>query len=186
MGTAIAEEAHRRGAEVTLLAANLAVPVPSGVTVVETPTAADVEREALARADADVVVMTAAVADYRPAAPSGVKRPKDRSSWQVELEPTTDVLAALGASRRPGQVLVGFAADGAGSGLARAREKRAAKGADLIVFNDISRSDIAFDASDNEVVILTEAGERHVGKAPKGVIAAAVLDEVERLLSGDR
>lgn len=186
MGTAIAEEAHRRGAEVTLLAANLAVPVPSGVTVVETPTAADVEREALARADADVVVMTAAVADYRPAAPSGVKRPKDRSSWQVELEPTTDVLAALGASRRPGQVLVGFAADGAGSGLARAREKRAAKGADLIVFNDISRSDIAFDASDNEVVILTEAGERHVGKARKGVIAAAVLDEVERLLSGDR
>jgi phosphopantothenoylcysteine decarboxylase/phosphopantothenate--cysteine ligase len=184
MGTAIAEEAHRRGAEVTLLASNLAVPAPSGVTVVETPTAADLEREALARADADVVVMAAAVADYRPATPSEVKRPKDGKPWQVELEPTADVLAALGTSRRPGQVLVGFAADGADAGLERAREKRVAKRADLIVFNDISRSDIGFDAPDNEVVLLTDAGERQVGKAPKREIAAAVLDEVERLLSG--
>jgi phosphopantothenoylcysteine decarboxylase/phosphopantothenate--cysteine ligase len=184
MGTAIAEEAHRRGAEVTLLASNLAVPAPSGVTVVETPTAADLEREALARADADVVVMAAAVADYRPATPSDVKRPKDGKPWQVELEPTADVLAALGTSRRPGQVLVGFAADGADAGLERAREKRVAKRADLIVFNDISRSEIGFDAPDNEVVLLTDAGERQVGKAPKREIAAAVLDEVERLLSG--
>src|SRR5439155_2220874 len=120
MGAAIAEEARRRGAEVTLLAANLAVPAPRGVVVVETPTAADVEREALARADADVIVMTAAVADYRPAAPSTAKRPKDARSWQVELEPTADVLAALGAKRHPGQVLVGFAADGLDPGLERA------------------------------------------------------------------
>jgi phosphopantothenoylcysteine decarboxylase / phosphopantothenate---cysteine ligase len=182
MGTAIAEEARRRGAEVTLLAANLAVPEPDGVEVVETPTAADLEREALSRADADVIVMTAAVADYRPAAPSSAKRPKDDARWQVELEPTTDVLATLGAARRPGQVLVGFAADGAEPGLSRAREKRRVKNADLVVFNDVGRDDIGFDAPDNEVVLLSDAGQRHVAKAPKREIAAAVLDEVERLL----
>jgi len=183
MGVAVAEEARRRGADVTLLAANLAVAAPPGVTVVETPTAAELEREALARADADVIVMAAAVADYRPAAPVEGKRTKDPSPWTVELEPTVDVLAALGAGRRPGQVLVGFAADGAEAGLARAREKRLAKNADLVVFNDVSRPDIGFDAADNEVVVLSGDGERTVEKAPKGIVAAAVLDEVERLLS---
>jgi phosphopantothenoylcysteine decarboxylase / phosphopantothenate---cysteine ligase len=183
MGVALAEEARRRGADVTLLAANLAVAAPPGVTVVETPTAAELEREALARADADVIVMAAAVADYRPAARAEGKRTKDASPWTVELEPTVDVLATLGAGRRPGQVLVGFAADGAEAGLARAREKRLAKNADLVVFNDVSRPDIGFDTADNEVVVLSGDGEHTVEKAPKGVVAAAVLDEVERLLS---
>jgi phosphopantothenoylcysteine decarboxylase/phosphopantothenate--cysteine ligase len=183
MGVALAAEASRRGAEVTLLAANLAVPAPAGVTVVETPTAADLEREALARADSDVIVMAAAVSDYRPAAPVDGKRTKDGARWKVELEPTTDVLATLGGGRRPGQVLVGFAADGAEAGLERARGKRLAKRADLVVFNDVSRSDIGFDAADNEVVVLSEDGEKTVEKAPKAVVAAAVLDEVERLLS---
>ncbi|MDQ3425277.1 MAG: bifunctional phosphopantothenoylcysteine decarboxylase/phosphopantothenate--cysteine ligase CoaBC [Actinomycetota bacterium] len=183
MGVALAEEARSRGADVTLLAANLAVSPPTGVTVVETPTAADLEREALARADADVIVMAAAVADYRPPSVLGEKRPKDGAPWLVELEATPDVLAALGAARPPGRVLVGFAADGAGNGLARAREKRLAKGADLFVFNDVSRHDIGFDALENEVIVLSEAGERHVEKAPKREVAAAVLDEVERLLS---
>ena len=184
MGAAIAEEARRRGAEVTLLAANLAVPPPGDVAVVDTPTAADLEREALARSDADVIVMTAAVADYRPSVPSASKRPKASSPWNVELEPTADVLAALGAARRPGQVLVGFAADGRDPGLERAREKRRAKGVDVMVFNDVSRGDIGFDVPDNEVVVLTDDGEREVAKAPKREIAAAVLDEVERLLNG--
>jgi phosphopantothenoylcysteine decarboxylase/phosphopantothenate--cysteine ligase len=80
-------------------------------------------------------------------------------------------------------VIVGFAADGAGAGLERAREKRMAKGADLFVFNDVSRADIGFDAPENEVVVVSDAGERQVGKAPKREIAAAVLDEIERLLS---
>ncbi len=184
MGVALAEEAQRRGADVTLLAANLTVPAPPGITVVETPTAGDLEREALARADADVIVMAAAVADYRLSSPSATKRPKDGAPWTVELAPTADVLAALGAVRRPGQVLVGFAADGAGSGLERAREKRRAKSADLFVFNDVSRPDIGFDAPDNEVVLITEDGEREVAKAPKPAVAAAVLDEVERVLAG--
>jgi len=183
MGVALAEEARRRGADVTLLAANLAVPSPDGVTVVQTPTADALEREALARAGSDVIVMAAAVADYRPGSPHEGKRAKDGATWTVELEPTTDVLGALGAARAPGQVIVGFAADGAGTGLERAREKRRAKGADLFVFNDVSRADIGFDADENEVVVLSDAGERHVGKAPKLEIAAAILDEVERLLS---
>jgi phosphopantothenoylcysteine decarboxylase / phosphopantothenate---cysteine ligase len=183
MGVALAAEASRRGADVTLLAANLAVSAPAGVTVVETPTAADLQREALARADSDVIVMAAAVSDYRPAAPADGKRAKDGAPWTVELEPTTDVLATLGDGRKPGQVLVGFAADGAEAGLERARGKRLAKKADLVVFNDVGRPDIGFDVGDNEVVVLSEDGERTVEKAPKEVVAAAVLDEVERLLS---
>jgi phosphopantothenoylcysteine decarboxylase / phosphopantothenate---cysteine ligase len=183
MGIALAQEAHARGAEVTLLAANLAVPPPAGVSVVETPTAADLEREALRHADADVVVMAAAVADYRAAEPSATKRAKDGSPWHIELEPTTDVLAAIGAARRPGQVIVGFAADEGEAGLERAREKRRAKSADLFVFNDVSRTDIGFDSAENEVVVVSANGDRAVARAPKRAVAAAVLDEVERLLS---
>jgi phosphopantothenoylcysteine decarboxylase/phosphopantothenate--cysteine ligase len=181
MGVALAAEAQRRGATVTLLAANLSVAPPVGIDVVETPTAAELEREALAR-DADVVIMAAAVADYRPLAALQTKRPKDREGWTVELEPTTDVLAALGARRRPGQVLVGFAADHGDRGLERAREKRARKNADLIVFNDVGRSDIGFETVDNEVTIVGPGGERSVAKTSKEEIAAAILDEVERLV----
>jgi phosphopantothenoylcysteine decarboxylase/phosphopantothenate--cysteine ligase len=183
MGVAVAAEARRRGAEVTLLAANLAVPAPAGVELVETPTAADLEREALARAaEADVVVMAAAVADYRPAEALASKRPKDTATWTLELEPTADVLSALGERRREGQLLVGFAAETEDAGLARARKKLVGKGADLFVLNDVSRTDIGFDAYENEVTLLTAAGERTVAKAPKGEIAAAVLDEVEAQL----
>ena len=183
MGVALAAEARRRGAEVTLLAANLAVQAPEGVTVVETPTAAELEREALDRAPgADVVIMAAAVADYRPAEALAAKRPKDTATWTLELEPTTDVLSALGERRREGQLLVGFAAETGDAGLERARRKLADKGADLFVLNDVSRPDIGFDASDNEVTLLAASGERAVAKAPKEEIAAAILDEVEALL----
>jgi len=181
MGVALAAEARRRGARVTLLGANLAVPAPPGVELVDTPSAAELEREALER-DADVVIMAAAVADYRPPSALQTKRPKDREPWLLELEPTTDVLAALGERRRPEQLLVGFAADHGEQGLERARMKLANKKADLFVFNDVTRSDIGFESVDNEVTLLTTAGERHVAKASKDEIAAAVLDEVERLL----
>jgi phosphopantothenoylcysteine decarboxylase/phosphopantothenate--cysteine ligase len=183
MGVALAAEARRRGAEVTLLAANLAVPAPAGVELVETPTAADLEREALARAtEADVVIMAAAVADYRPAEALAAKRPKDAATWTLELEPTTDVLSTLGAGRREGRLLVGFAAETGADGLERAREKLARKGADLFVLNDVSRTDIGFDTYENEVTLLTPSGERAVAKAPKDEVASAVLDEVERLI----
>ena len=182
MGVALAAEARRRGAQVTLLAANLAVPAPAGVELVETPTAADLEREALARAaEADVVVMAAAVADYRPAEALAAKRPKDTATWTLELEPTIDVLSELGERRRDGQLLVGFAAETGEPGLERAREKLARKGADLFVLNDVSRPDIGFDASDNEVTLLAASGERTIAKAPKEEIAAAILDELETL-----
>ena len=184
MGVALAAEARRRGAEVTLLGANLAVPAPSGVELVETPTAADLEREALARAaEADVVVMAAAVADYRPAQALAAKRPKDTAAWTLELEPTPDVLVGLGERRRDGQLLVGFAAETGANGLERARKKLARKGADLFVLNDVARTDIGFDAYENEVTLLTASGERTVAKAPKDEIAGAILDEVEALLA---
>ncbi len=183
MGVALAAEARRRGAHVTLLGANLAVTAPPGVELVETPSAAELEREALARGpESDVVIMAAAVADYRPAEALATKRPKDRAGWTVELEPTADVLAELGRARVPGQVIVGFAADQGQGGLERAREKRTNKNADLFVFNDVAREDIGFETRDNEVTLLSGAGERMVAKAPKDVIAASILDEVERLL----
>jgi phosphopantothenoylcysteine decarboxylase / phosphopantothenate---cysteine ligase len=184
MGVALAAEARRRGAHVTLLAANLQVAPPVGVEVIETPTAADLEREALARAaEADVVVMNAAVADYRPAVSIDGKRSKSQSRWTVELEPTTDVLAALGAGRHPGQVLVGFAADHGERGLERAREKLTRKNVDLIVFNDVSRPEIGFDAADNAVTLVSGgAPDRSVEMRPKPEIAASVLDAVEALI----
>jgi phosphopantothenoylcysteine decarboxylase / phosphopantothenate---cysteine ligase len=182
MGVALAEEARRRGAEVTLLAANLAVPPPRGVEVVETPTAAAMLGEALAHRDADVVLMAAAVADYRPAEPVAGKRPKDERAWQVTLEPTADVLRALGEQRTNGQVLIGFAADGGDRGLARAREKLMQKRIDLVVYNDVLRGDIGFDAGDNEVVLVTAVDERLVAKASKDQIAVAIVDAAEELL----
>ena len=184
MGVALAAEARRRGASVTLLAANLSVPAPVGVDVVKTPSAADLEREALERGPwADVVVMAAAVADYRPAEALVTKRPKDTAAWTVELEPTTDVLHALGASRRDGQVLVGFAADQGERGLERAREKLHRKNVDLVVYNDVSRTDIGFDAVDNEVTLVSGAAPGiTLGKTSKEDIAVGILDAVERLL----
>jgi phosphopantothenoylcysteine decarboxylase/phosphopantothenate--cysteine ligase len=182
MGVALAEEARRRGADVTLLAANLAVAAPAGVDVLETPTAAELADGAITHGDADVVLMAAAVADYRPAEERADKRSKDGDGWTVELEPTLDVLAELGRQRSNGQVLVGFAADVGDRGLERARTKLAAKAVDLIVFNDVGRADIGFDAAENEVVIVSAAGDQRVEKAPKSRIAAAILDEVEQLL----
>jgi len=182
MGVALAAEARRRGAHVFLVASNLAVPPPKGVDLAEAPTAADVRREVSEHADADVVLMAAAVSDYRPVAPESTKRSKEDESWRVELEPTVDVLRELGESRTNGQVLVGFAAETGEGGLQRAREKLERKNLNLIVFNDVSREDVGFDAPENEVVILSPGGERRIDKAPKDEIARAILDEVERLL----
>jgi phosphopantothenoylcysteine decarboxylase/phosphopantothenate--cysteine ligase len=187
MGVALAAEARRRGATVTLLAAHLAVPAPEGVEVVATPTAADLEREAVARAGAaDIVVMAAAVADYRPAEPLAGKRPKDGAPWSLSLEPTVDVLRLLGAGDRNGQVLVGFGAETGPGGLNRKRTMLDDKNLDLVVYNDVGRDGIGFDAAENEVVLVTRRGELEVAKAPKEQIAAAVLDEVERLLGAYR
>ena len=182
MGLALADEARRRGADVTLLAANVAERAPVGVEVIQTPTVADLEREALARSGADVIVMVAAVADYRAATAVDEKRPKDAAPWQIELTPTPDVAHALGQMRRPDQVLVAFGAEHGAAGLERKRAMLRDKNVDLVVYNDVGRSDIGFDSAENEVTLITAAGDRLVPRAPKPVIAAAVLDEIERLL----
>ncbi|HET8741326.1 MAG TPA: bifunctional phosphopantothenoylcysteine decarboxylase/phosphopantothenate--cysteine ligase CoaBC [Gaiella sp.] len=184
MGVALAEAARDRGAAVTLLAANVQVPFPNGIEVVPTPTAADLRREALARTGADVVLMAAAVSDYRPAEQVAGKRPKSPEPWTVDLVPTADVARALGAARRDGQVLVAFGAESGEEGLARKRAMLADKNVDLVVYNDVGRDDVGFESEDNEVVLVSREGERAVGKAPKRAIAEAILDEVERLLAG--
>jgi phosphopantothenoylcysteine decarboxylase / phosphopantothenate---cysteine ligase len=182
MGVALADEARRRGAEVVLLAANLAVPAPMGVETIPTPTADAMLQAALALEPVDIALLAAAVADYRPAAALAGKRAKDDSAWTVELEPTDDVARALGERKRPGQILVAFGAEHGAGGLERKRGMLESKNADLVVYNDVGRGDIGFDAADNEVVLVTRSGERAIEKASKPRIAAAVLDEVERLL----
>jgi phosphopantothenoylcysteine decarboxylase / phosphopantothenate---cysteine ligase len=182
MGAALADAASRRGADVVALVANAQVR-PSLGAVIDVETTDQLEREALARATtADVVLMAAAVADYRPARPLAEKQGRE-GTWALELEATRDILAAIGAARRPGQVLVGFAAETGSDGVERARGKLARKGLDLVVLNDVSRADIGFESLDNEVVLVSREGEELVAKADKHAIAAAILDRVERLLS---
>jgi phosphopantothenoylcysteine decarboxylase / phosphopantothenate---cysteine ligase len=183
MGVALAQEARRRGARVTLLAANLAVEAPHGVEVVLTPTADDLLRAAVANSDADVVLMAAAVADYRPAETSEAKRAKGAEPWTIRLEPTEDVVRKLASRRENGQVIVAFGAEQGEAGLERKRAMLADKNVDLVVYNDVSRSDVGFDAKDNEVVLITREGEKRIAKAPKSRIAAAVLDEAVALLN---
>jgi phosphopantothenoylcysteine decarboxylase/phosphopantothenate--cysteine ligase len=184
MGVAVAAEAKRRGAEVTLVYANGVAPAPAGVEVVPAPTAAVLGREMLARADADVVVMAAAVSDYRPGNPESGKRPKDKEPWTITLEPTDDVLAELGRRKRNGQILVGFAAEGSEDGLERARGKLANKNGNLFVYNDVSQPGVGFESEDNEIVLLSALGERKLGRRSKEECAVAILDEVEALLGG--
>ena len=194
MGLALAREAGRRGAEVTLISANVALAPPPGARVVEVRTAAELG-EACGREfpGCNVLLMAAAVADFRPAAPVAHKFKKDAGPVPtIELEPTDDVLSGLAAARRPGQIVVGFAAEHGGGHngddvLGYARGKLMRKHLDAIVVNDISRSDIGFDVSENEVTIVTAGGERLVPRTSKSSVAAAVLDEVGRLCAaGER
>ena len=184
MGVALAAEAARRGAEVTLIAANVALDCPEGVRRVDVETAADLERAARGEfAEADVLLMAAAVSDFRPVDAEHGKIKKDgRGGLAIELVPTMDVLGALSATRRPGQTLIGFAAEHGKAGLENARAKLERKGLDAVVLNDISRPDIGFDSPDNEVTILTADGRKSgVARGPKSEVAAAVLDAVEAL-----
>src|SRR6059058_5615348 len=182
MGVALSEEARRRGAEVILLAANLSLEPPFGIETIPTPTAEAMRDTALALPDVDIALLAAAVADYRPAEALAGKRPKDERGWTLELEPTVDIARSLGERKREGQVLVAFGAEHGEEGLARKRAMLETKNADLVVFNDVGRSDIGFDTTENEVVLVTREAEHVVPKASKPVIAAAILDQVERLL----
>jgi phosphopantothenoylcysteine decarboxylase/phosphopantothenate--cysteine ligase len=183
MGFAIAEEAARRGAEVTVVAANVSLPRADGPRYVDVETAAELRDAARAEFEgADVLVMAAAVADFRPAEPADDKISKSgRDALSIDMEPTADVLSELAASRRPTQVLVGFAAEHGVGAVERARGKLERKGLDAVVANDISRADIGFDTHENEVTIVTAAGEEPVPMASKAEVAARVLEVVERL-----
>lgn len=183
MGLALAEAAALRGAQVSVVAANIALPTPAGVTVHRVSTAAQLqaacEREFPA---CDVLLMTAAVADFRPVQPSeGKIKKQGREQLTIALEPTPDVLCTLASQRAPGQTLVGFAAEHGPDGLEHARAKLTAKRVDAIVFNDISRADIGFESELNEVTILTSTDAKHLPRASKRSIAGAILDVIENL-----
>jgi phosphopantothenoylcysteine decarboxylase / phosphopantothenate---cysteine ligase len=183
MGLALAEEAARRGAEATLIAANVSLPRPAGVRWIDVETAEELGSAAREEfRSSDVLLMAAAVADFRPREAEADKISKaGRKGLSLELEPTTDVLGELVPLRRPGQTLVGFAAEHGEGAVERAREKLRRKDLDAVVVNDISRCDIGFEVEDNEVTIVTEAGEEPVGRGPKSAVAATVLDTVESL-----
>jgi phosphopantothenoylcysteine decarboxylase/phosphopantothenate--cysteine ligase len=183
MGIALAARAAARGAEVTLICANVAVSPPAGVRVLDVGTAAELQRACEAEfGSCDVLLMAAAVADFRPsaAAPHKLKKTDPQFPLAIELEPTDDILQRLAAARRPGQLLAAFAAEHGADAVAYGREKLARKGIDLVVVNDISRPDIGFEADANEVVIVSADGERRVPRALKGEVADVILDEVER------
>jgi phosphopantothenoylcysteine decarboxylase/phosphopantothenate--cysteine ligase len=188
MGLALAEQAARRGATVRLVAANVMLAAPAGVEVIEVATAAELAKACEREFETcDVLLMAAAVADFRPRAPAQTKLKKTdpRTVPRIELEPTDDVLSTLAGRRRPGQVLVGFAAEHGDDAIAYGSEKLERKGLDAIVINDISKPGIGFDASENEVTILTrQSGERRVPRTGKDRVARAVLDEVLALRVG--
>ncbi len=174
MGLALAATARERGAEVTLIAANVALPVAPGVARVDVRTAAELQ-QACERAfeDCDVLLMAAAVADFAPVAREGKIKKGGRERLELVLEATPDVITGLAARRRPGQTLVAFAAEHGPEGLAGARAKLAAKGVDAVVFNDIAAEGIGFDSAENAVTIITAGGEagpaeRHVARAAQG------------------
>jgi phosphopantothenoylcysteine decarboxylase/phosphopantothenate--cysteine ligase len=179
MGFALAEAAARRGATVTVIAANVSLPRAPGVEYVDVSTAAELAHAAKDRFErADVLLMAAAVADYRPARAHEGKLKKDETgeAMTLELERTEDVLAALGERRRAGQVLIGFAAEHGDGAVEHARAKLARKRLDAVILNDVSQPGIGFDTAENEVVVVTADGERHVPKASKSDIAGAILD----------
>jgi len=181
MGFALAEEARRRGATVTVIAANVSIPRAPGIEYVDVGTTAELAEACAARFDAcDVLLMAAAVADYRPAEARDGKIKKDQTGGELNLSlvRTTDVLTSLAQRRRPGQLIVGFAAEHGDGALAYGRDKLARKKLDAIVVNDIGGAGIGFESTDNEVWIVTADEERHVPKASKGRIAGAILDAV--------
>ena len=181
MGFALADEAARRGAEVTVVSANVALPRRPGIRYVDVETAAELAAACATEFDrSDLLLMAAAVADFRPAEPRADKIKKTDAGAELELrlERTDDVLSALAARRRDGQLIVGFAAETGARALEHGRAKLAGKHLDAVVVNDVATSGIGFDSGENEVTILTVEAERHVPRTTKAEVAAAILDTV--------
>jgi len=187
MGLAIAAEAARRGARVTLVLGPTPLQPPAALDVVRVRSAAEMHRAVMERVGtAEVAIMAAAVADYTPAAPAPQKIAKEDGPVTLTLTRTRDILADIAAlPRRAAEgrpVLVGFAAETTDV-VARARAKRARKRVDLIVANDVSRSDAGFDVDTNEVTIIGADGEAALPLQSKQAVAMAILDRVEALIT---
>jgi len=179
MGYAVAAVAAAAGHEVTLISGPVALPPPAGCRIVRVETAADmaaaVKHELL---KTDLLVMAAAVADYRPARPAAGKLKKSAAARTLDLEPTEDILAAVAKLRKKGQKIAGFAAE-TSQVAEHARAKLAAKKLDWIVANDVSRQDIGFDSNENEVAVFTAgsaAAPRRLPKMPKTELAGRLLE----------
>jgi phosphopantothenoylcysteine decarboxylase/phosphopantothenate--cysteine ligase len=180
MGMALAAAAARRGAEVTVVAANVSLPEPGGVKRIDVETTAELSYETVERFETQhVLLMAAAPADFRTEPITGKIKRSD--SLNLNLQPTEDILALIAADRGEGQTVVGFAAEHGGDAVAQARGKLARKGADLIVLNDVSDPTIGFDSAENEVLLVTATDEEEVPKASKDAVADAILDRVDRL-----
>ncbi|MFL5873956.1 MAG: bifunctional phosphopantothenoylcysteine decarboxylase/phosphopantothenate--cysteine ligase CoaBC [Solirubrobacterales bacterium] len=181
MGIALAAAAAARGAEVTLIAANVGLPSPPGVRRLDVETAAQLADAAAEEfPKAHVLLMAAAPADFRAAAAAEGKLQRS-GALELSLEPTEDILAALAARRVEGQTVVGFAAEHGGEAVERARGKLRRKGADLIVLNDVSDPEIGFESELNAVTLISAEAENEVPIAPKDEVAETILGEVDRL-----
>ena len=183
MGFALAEAAAARGANVTVIAANVDLPRHTQISYIDVESAAQLEAAARDQfPSCDLLLMAAAVADFTASEPAPGKLKKDgRSELELTLSPTTDVLAALSELRTEGQTLVGFAAEHGADAVEVGRTKLASKGLDALVINDVAGAEIGFESSSNEVTIVTAVGDQHVPKADKLEIAEAILDAIDEL-----
>ena len=183
MGFALAAAAADRGAQVVVVAANVALPRDRRVRYLDVETAAQLQAACGSEFGAcDVLLMAAAVADFRPAEPTPDKLAKTgRSELVVTMEPTADVLAALAALRAPGQTLIGFAAETGPGAVARGREKLRRKNLDAVVVNDVADAGIGFDSQENEVTLVTADSDEHVARSAKRDVAFAILSAVDRM-----
>jgi phosphopantothenoylcysteine decarboxylase / phosphopantothenate---cysteine ligase len=180
MGMALAAAAAGRGAEVTVVAANVALPEPAGVKRIDVETTAELAHETIERFETQhVLLMAAAPADFRTEPITG--KIKRQDSLNLNLQPTEDILAQVAAQRGQNQTVVGFAAEHGGDAVGRARAKLERKGADLIVLNDVSDPRIGFDSAENEVTLVSAAEQTEVPRAAKESVAEAILDRVETL-----
>ncbi|HMU27370.1 MAG TPA: bifunctional phosphopantothenoylcysteine decarboxylase/phosphopantothenate--cysteine ligase CoaBC [Solirubrobacterales bacterium] len=185
MGLALAERARKRGAEVTVICANVNLPAPAGVRRVDVESTVDLARACREQFPAhDLLLMAAAPADFTVADTSNEKLSRTGGEFTLTLVPTEDILAGLAANRIDGQTVVGFAAQHGGDAIGRARQKLERKGADMIVLNDVSDRTIGFDSDENAVTLVTGSGEREIPKAPKTEIADRILDRAVELRAG--
>jgi phosphopantothenoylcysteine decarboxylase/phosphopantothenate--cysteine ligase len=181
MGIALAASAARRGADVTLIAANVPLPEPPGVRRIDVETADQLAQATQAEfSSTHVLLMAAAPADFR-ASEVATGKLKRQDALELRLEPTEDILASLSESRSEGQTIVGFAAEHGEEGLTRAKEKLARKRVDLVVMNDVSDTSIGFESEQNAVTLIDRSSETPVPRASKERIADTILERVDQL-----